>query len=106
MAQTMTPSANEVTPMTGGQIGKVGDLLASGLRKAGLPSDAAQQVIETQGDALTTALVAVVRKYVEALAGMFSRRVKVNRSRSGQEALDATGRAQYTGLSKQKCGSR
>jgi len=40
-------------------------------------------------------LVGMIRHAVEMVASMFSRLVKVNRTRTPQEALDATGRAQY-----------
>lgn len=92
MAETMTPSE-----ATREQIGKILDNLGAGMNKAGLPKEATQRVLETQGAKLTEELVAVVRKFVEAFAKMIVRIVeKVNRERSPQEALDATGRRKYT----------
>lgn len=88
--ETMTPST-----ITTGQIGKLQDLLGAALRKSGLMSEPTQQVIETQGEPLVVELVTVIRKRVEAISKMIVRRVKVNRSRTHQQALDATGRAQY-----------
>lgn len=38
----------------------------------------------------------VIEKVVEAVSNLITRLIKVNRSRSPQEALDATNRAQYT----------
>lgn len=92
MAQAVSPSAS----MTSGQITKLTDLLGAGLRKASLPSDVSQQVIESQGDAITKDFVRTFRKRVEAISKMVVRRATVNRTRKPQEALDATGRAQYT----------
>ncbi|MDP3763101.1 MAG: hypothetical protein Q8Q92_00340 [bacterium] len=89
--KSMTPSE-----ITSGQIGKVQEILGAGLRKSGLPSEPTQQVLETQGDSLIVELVAVVRKRVEAVSNMIIRRVKVDRTRTPQEMLDATGWKQYT----------
>lgn len=88
----MTPSES----ISAGQIGKIQELLGAGLRKADLLNDATQQVIETQGGPLADELVALVRRRVEAANNLVRRVVKVNRSRTPQEALDATGRRQYT----------
>jgi hypothetical protein len=41
-------------------------------------------------------MVATVRKRVEAVSSMIVRHVKVNRNRTPQQVLDATGRKQYT----------
>lgn len=95
MADTMTPSA-ESEAMTAGQIGKIQDLLGAGLRKAGLQSGPTQRVIEHQGDVLVAQLVAVIRGLVEAVSNLIVRRVSVNRTRTPQAVIDATGRRQYT----------
>ncbi|KKP93056.1 MAG: hypothetical protein UR98_C0011G0013 [Parcubacteria group bacterium GW2011_GWA1_36_12] len=92
MAKTMTPSESV---MTAGQIGKVQELFGAGLRKANLPNAPVQQVLEHQGESLVVALVAVVRKIVEAACDMIVRTVSVIRTRTPQEAIKATGRAQY-----------
>ena len=92
MDKTMTPSK----PITGGQAAKFDELFVARLRKSGMPSEIVQQVLAEQGDAVADEMLAVIRKRVEALTGMICRRVKVNRSRTPQEMLDATGRAQYT----------
>ncbi len=91
MVKTMTPS----TTMTAGQIGKLCDLLSAALRKAELPNEPSQRVIEEQGGPLVDELVGVIRKRVEELSNLIVRKAKVNRSRSPQEAFDATGRKQY-----------
>ncbi len=93
MEKTMTPSE----PLSAGQISKVYDLLVAGLRKAGLPSEPSQVVIETQGGEFVEECIAAFRKRVEAISSvMITRRVKVNRGLKPQEVLDATGRKQYT----------
>jgi hypothetical protein len=58
----MSPSEE---PISGGQIIKLTDVIAAGLRKSGLPGDASQQVIESQG-------ADIVKNFVAD----FSRRVK------------------------------
>jgi hypothetical protein len=90
---TMTPS--EIVPATAGQFGKVCDNLTAALRKAGLASEPFQQVLENQGDELTAELLMVIQKRVEAVSKMIVRRVRVDRIRSSQAAIDATGRRQY-----------
>ncbi len=91
MERTVTPSG-----ISQGQIGKIQELLGAGLRKSGLSGEPVQQIIEHQGDALVRELVAVVCKRVEAVSNLIVRRVRVNRSRNPQQALDATGRRQFT----------
>ena len=94
MAKAVTPS--ESTSITAGQIGKVQELLGAALRKSGLPSSPTQQVLEHQGDELAREFVAVLRMRVEAVSNVITRRAKVDRAKSPQEALDTTGRKQYT----------
>ncbi|MFA7252842.1 MAG: hypothetical protein WC027_03210 [Candidatus Paceibacterota bacterium] len=89
--KTMNPSK-----MTAAQAGRISDFLTTGLRKAGFQSEAIQMVIETKGRSLTDDLVAVVRKYVEAVSNLIVRVVDVDIGRKPQEALNATGRKQYT----------
>src|SRR3989344_207932 len=93
MTQIMTPSATAV--ITSGQIGKIQELLGAALRKSGLPSGPTQDVLEIQGDSLAADLLAQVRKRVEAMSELIVRRVKVNRSRTPQETIKATGRNPY-----------
>jgi hypothetical protein len=94
MTQVVSPSATN--SITSGQIGKIQELLGAALRKSGLQSEPTQSVIEQQGDALVADMVATVRKRVEAVSSMIVRHVKVNRNRTPQQVLDATGRKQYT----------
>lgn len=90
MTNVMTPSE-----ITSGQIGKINDLFAARLRASGLPAGAVQQVLEQAGGSLASELVAVVRTRVELVSGVIIRRVRVNRLRSPQETIAATGRRQY-----------
>ncbi|MGJ0531845.1 hypothetical protein [Methylocystis sp.] len=90
MTTVMTPST-----ITSGQIGKAQELLEARLRKSGFPSAAVQQVLEMQGDVLAAEWLAAIQKRVDAISDMIVRCVRVNRSRSPQEALAATGRKQY-----------
>jgi len=82
--------------MTSGQIGKIQEMLGAGLRKADLPSEPTQQVLENQGSSLVSELVTVVRKYVETAGNTIIRRAKVNRDLLPREVIDAMGRRQYT----------
>lgn len=91
MTQVMTPSA----PITQGQIGKFCDLLSAALRKSGLPSEPTQQILESQGGTLAEEFVASIRARVELISGLIVRHVKVDRTRTPQAALAATGRKQY-----------
>lgn len=93
MAETMTPS--EIAVITAGQIAKINENLAAALRKSGFPKDSVQQILETQGDTIVGEMVVVLRKRVEAISGIIVRRVAVNRVRTPQEAIGATGRNQY-----------
>ncbi|MEK7585452.1 MAG: hypothetical protein AAB455_02990 [Patescibacteria group bacterium] len=93
MENTMTPSK----PMTEGQIGKINENLRAALNKAGLQSEPAQKVITTksQCNLMIDEMVAVVRKFVEALSNLIIRRVHVDRTRTPQAAIKATGRTPY-----------
>lgn len=90
MTTVMTPST-----ITSGQIGKAQELLEARLRKSGFPSAAVQQVLETQGDVLAAEWLAAIQKRVDAVSDMIVRHVCVNRSRTPQEAIAATGRKRY-----------
>ncbi len=93
MFSNMTPSAQK---MTDGQIDKATDIFRAQLRKHrnDFGSEAVQLVIGQPE--LGTDLLSVFRKRVEAVSGMIVRHVKVDRTRSPQAVLDATGRRQYT----------
>lgn len=91
MATSMTPSA-----MTDGQIERAIEIFRAQLRKHAneLPSDAVQQVFGQPE--LGPEWLAVLRKRVDAISDMIVRRVTVNRNRTPQDMLDATGRNQHT----------
>ena len=93
MAKTMTPSDK---PITKGQIGKFYDVFADALAKSGLRSEPTQLVLATHGADLAKQFVALVRKHVDAISNMIFHTVTVDRTRSPQQVLDATGRTQYT----------
>jgi len=63
MLKNVSPSEETIT---GGQIVKLTDVIAAALRKSGLPSDASQQVIESQGAEIAGKVVEDVRTRVEA----------------------------------------
>lgn len=93
MAKPMSPSKS----ITKGQIGKFYDVLEAAMLKSGLPSEETQKVLEIQGVEIAEEFVQSVRKRVEAISKLIVRYVKgVNRSQDPQQALDATGRVQYT----------
>lgn len=95
MAETMTPS-EQAEVMTDGQIDKLVANYRAMLVKhrAELGSKAVQHVLG-QPD-FASEQVGLLRRRVEAVSNMIVRRVKVDRSRTPQQAIDATGRAQYT----------
>lgn len=84
-----------INSITAGQVGKVQELLGAALRKSDLQSEPAQQVLESQGAQVINEMVAVFRRYVEAVSNMIVRHVAVNRNRSPEEAVAATGRNKY-----------
>jgi hypothetical protein len=93
MAKTMiAPQA----VMTDGQIENALDKIRAAMRKhrAEISIDAAQQVLGV--DNLGMLMFAPFRERAEAVSNLIVHKVKVNHSRTPQEALDATGRAQYT----------
>lgn len=89
---SMTPS---VAGMTDGQIDKAADVFRALLRKhrAEFSSEATQHALGTND--LGPALLAAFRKHVEAFSNMITRHITVNRTRSPQDAIAATGRNQY-----------
>lgn len=89
--KTMTPSE-----MTDRQVNKSIELYAAMLRKHSgeFSSESVQQVL---GDPnFVGDMVRVFRSRVEAISNMIVRHVKVDRSHTPQQVLDATGRRQYT----------
>ncbi len=91
MTKIMTAS-----PMTDGQIDNVVDKLRASLRKhrGEISSDTAQSVLGT--DNLGMVLYAPFRQLAEMARNVIVRRVTVNRKRTAEAALAATGRKQYT----------
>lgn len=87
---TMSPST-----ITAGQIGKIQELLSAGLRKSELHSEPIQKIIETQGEALVAEFLSALRKRVDAIAKTICRTVRVDRSRTLVQAIDATGRYKW-----------
>lgn len=93
METTMNPSKKETTER---QINKAVANYRAMLEKHSPEFDGeAVQAVLGQPE-LAEEQFKLFRKRVEALGGMIVRRVKVNRVRTGQQALDATGRKQYT----------
>lgn len=92
MAQSMTPSKI----ITNGQIDKAVAVYRAMLEKhrEELASEPAQEVL--MQDDYVGEQVGVLRRRIEAISGLIIRRVAVNRTRTPQETLDATGRKQYT----------
>lgn len=70
-------------------------MFADALVKSGLPSEPTQQVLASQGSTLADEFVALIRKRVESMSIIIVRRVKVDRTRTPQAMLDATGRNKY-----------
>jgi len=81
--------------ITNGQIGQINDRLATKLRESGLLAEAVQGVLKMPGNAAIDEIVEVFRKHVEAQSDIIVRRVRVDRTRTPQEVVDATGRTQY-----------
>lgn len=96
MTQIVTPSKK----MTNEQIDKAVEQIAAKYRKelrdhqGELEAGAVQRVLGQKD--FGPALFAEFRTRVEVISEMIVRRVKVNRSLTPQQALDATGRKQYT----------
>ena len=91
MADTMSPSE-----ITAGQIGKICEILSAKLRKSGLRNYFIQYLLQNVGEELATDLLQVVKDHVaKATFATTFVRVKVNRQRSPQEALIATGRGSW-----------
>ena len=91
MTQIMT-----ATEMTDGQIENAVNKLRDAMRKhrSEITSDVAQQVLGVEN--LGMMMFTPFRERAEAVSNLIVRKDKVNRGRSQQEAIEATGRAQYT----------
>ena len=94
MAETaITPS--EEKPITEGEIGKINELVAAKLRKSNLPSGLVQEILKTRGGELADNFVKDLQDMVDTVSNLIIRKVPVNRSLTGPEAIQATGRKQY-----------
>ena len=84
------------TEMTDGQIENAVNKLRDAMRKhrCEITSDVAQQVLGVEN--LGMMMFTPFRERAEASSNLIVRTAKVNRGRSEQEAIEATGRAQYT----------
>lgn len=93
---SMIPSSSEVKTTTEGQINKAVGNYRALLEKHSneFPAEAVQTALGQPK--LADEMLTVFRRFVEAVSNLIVRVVKVIRSRSTQEALDATNRAQYT----------
>jgi len=91
MTQIMT-----ATEMTDGQIENAVGKLRDAMRKhrCEITSDVAQQVLGVEN--LGMMMFTPFRERAEAVSNLIVLTAKVNRSRSQQEAIEATGRVQYT----------
>ena len=81
--------------ITNGQIGQINDRLATKFRESGLLSEAVQKVLKMPGNAAIDEMVTVFRKHVEAQSDIIIRHVRVDRTRTPMEAINATGRKKY-----------
>ncbi len=90
----MTPIMNAPT-MTDGQIENAINKLRDAMRKhrSEISSDVAQQVLGTEN--LGMMMFTSFRERAELVANLIIRKVTVNRNRTPEEALSATGRKQY-----------
>ena len=91
MTQIMTAAE-----MTDGQIENAVNKLRDAMReqRSSITSDAAQRVLGVEN--LGMMMFTPFRERAEAVSNFIVRTVKVNRGRSQQEAIEATGCAQYT----------
>lgn len=92
----MTPSESAVKTMTDAQIEKAVDKVRNAFRKhrSEIGSDVAQQVLGVEN--LGMLMFAPFRERTEVISKLIVRSFKTSGKRSFQEALDATGRKQYT----------
>ncbi len=72
-----------------------GNELLNKLEAAGLDSDLAQAVVDSSGNRLAEKMVAMLAEATVAVSNWITRIVSVNRTRSPQEVLNATGRVRY-----------
>lgn len=92
MGNSVSPSTEK---MTRGQMGKFYDLLVAKLEKSSLPLHPTQEVIEEEGALIAEECVSNLQKWVEARLNTIIRVVRLNRTRTPQEAIHATGKVPY-----------
>lgn len=92
MANSATTQSKTITS---GQMGQISDRLTTKLRESGLSFEGTQRALMVPGGAAIDAMVAAFRTHVDAMSEIIVRRAKVNRDRTPQEVVDATGRKQY-----------
>ena len=93
------PPSQKVSPQDkSAEFGRVAERFSERCRvnAVSLPKDTTQVVLEDEGDALAQEMFEVFRARIERRSNIIVRRVTVNRNRSQQETIEATGRAQYT----------
>lgn len=95
MEKTISPSQE---PITGGQIGKINELVAASLckKKRFFSSKAVQEVLKLTGKAMTRDILAVIQMYTDGMRGLITHSVSVNRKPSIKVALDEMGIFYYT----------
>ena len=81
--------------ITQGQIGQICDRITTKLRESGLLSEGAQKVLMMPESPAIDEMVAVFRKHVETQSDIIIRRVRVDRTRTPMEVINATGRNKY-----------
>jgi len=92
MTQSHAPSAKLATRE---QIGKLCDKLSHRLQKNGTKSKPFLAAVKAHGDEMVTDCAAIIQKYLDMVSTIIVHYVSVDRSRTPQQALDATGRKQY-----------
>jgi hypothetical protein len=99
----MTPMSTNIAPIveveliSAGQIGRASDRFSERCRTnaSSLPRDMVQAVLEDEGDQLAQEMFQTLRARVERRLNMIVRKVTVDRNRTPEEVLKATGRKQY-----------
>ena len=86
-----------IETITAGQIGRASDRFSERCRvnAVSLPKDTVQLVLEDEGDQLAQEMFEMLRTRVERRANIIVRRVTVNRNRTPDECITATGRNKY-----------
>lgn len=80
------------------QARRLADRFVAKFPKAGknLPKAAVQSVLDHEMEPMLVEMFEVLRRRVEAVSNLIVRKVRVDRTRTNQQALEATGRVQYT----------